>query len=277
MHPALKEIFEPAYRCVGFDGTCNPSMRWAPHKGHTPRGFYGATGDLEEVVLVLVLAEPGNPSPNPGPEECYADVDSAFAFTGHCYLNAGGPGHENVRIIVRRCFPDLSLVDAIRKVWITESVLCSAPSPGANIKAGIERFCAEQYLLHQLRLFPNATIAAMGRNKAVKRLNRYKNQIPNRIVECGAVYPPGCNFKSTRDSWDELVEIVTGQGRGGSTPGKENPSKLGPAPPRRPTSGAVPFFPHPVIPSPTKTRTGSTPSRSVAQSRLRPESLPSHH
>ena len=140
MHPALKEIFEPAYRCVGFDGTCNPSMRWAPHKGHTPRGFYGATGDLEEVVLVLVLAEPGNPSPNPGPEECYADVASAFAFTGHCYLNAGGPGHENVRIIVRRCFPDLSLVDAIRKVWITESVLCSAPSPGANIKAGIERF-----------------------------------------------------------------------------------------------------------------------------------------
>ena len=205
MHPALKDILKPAYRCVGFDGTCSSKMQWAPHLGLVPRGFYGATGDLEDVALVLVLAEPGNPSPNPGPEECYSDVDSAFAFTEHCYLRAGGQGHENVRALILRCFHGLSLVDAMRKVWITESVLCSASSPGADI----ERFCAKQYLLRQLQLFPHATIAAMGKSKAVKRLNRYKDQIPNRIVECGAVFPPGCNFESTKDSWDKLVEIVT--------------------------------------------------------------------
>ena len=161
---------------------------------------------MKDVALVLVLAEPGPPNPNPGPEECYSDVDSAFAFTEHCYLHAGKQGHENVRKLIRRCFPGLSLVDAMRKVWITESVLCSDSSPGADI----ERFCAGQYLLRQLRLFPqHATIAAMGQSKAVKRLNRYKGQIPNRIVECGAVFPPGCNFKSTKASWDKLVEIVT--------------------------------------------------------------------
>ena len=33
MHPKLKEILKPAYRCVGFDGTCNPLMQWAPHLG----------------------------------------------------------------------------------------------------------------------------------------------------------------------------------------------------------------------------------------------------
>ena len=235
MHPALKDILKPAYRCVGFGGICNPPMQWAPHMGYVPRGFYGATGNLEEVVLVMVLAEPGNPSPNPGPEECYADVDSAFAFTGHCYLSGGGQGHENVRTLIRRCFRGMSLVEAMRRVWITESVLCSAPSPGARIRPGIERFCAEQYLLHQLRLFPNATIAAMGRNKAVKRLKRYKDRIPNRIVECGAVYPPGCNFKSTKGSWDTLVDIVTRQRNGESTPRKERPAKLQPATPLRRT------------------------------------------
>ena len=125
MHPQLKEILKPAYQCVGFDSTCDPPMRWTPHSGHVPRGFYGATGELEEVTLVLVLAEPGNPSPNPGPEECYEDVESAFGFTGYCFLTGGGQGHENVRHLICRCFPGLSLVDAMRKVWITESVLCS--------------------------------------------------------------------------------------------------------------------------------------------------------
>ena len=233
MHPKLKEVLKPAYRCVGFDSTCDPPMRWTPHSGHVPRGFYGATGDLEEVRLVLVLAEPGDPSPNPGPEECYEDVESAFDFTGRCFLTAGGQGHENVRNLIYRCFPGLSLVDAMREVWITESVLCSAPSPGATVGADIERFCAERYLLDQLRLFPNATVAALGKSKPVKRLNRYRDHIPNRIVECGAVFPPGCNFKSTKDSWDRLVDIVTRQGNGESTRGKEHPVKLGPTPPRR--------------------------------------------
>ena len=157
----------------------------------------------------MVLAEPGNPCPAPGLRECYSDVDSALAFAEHCYLlGYGGQGHCNVRKLILRCFPSLSLVNAMRKVWITESVLCSAPFPGANIKAKCERFCAEQYLLDQLRLFPNATIAAMG-TKAVKRLNRYKDHIPNRIVGCNAVYPPGCNRESTNPTWDQLVDIVT--------------------------------------------------------------------
>ena len=237
MHPKLKDILKPAYRCVGFDGTCDPPMRWTPHSGHVPRGFYGATGDLEEVSLVLVLAEPGDPSPNPGPEECYEDVESAFDFTGHCFLTAGGQGHENVRNLICRCLPGLSLVDAMRKVWITESVLCSAPFPGATVGAGIERFCAERYLLSQLRLFPHATIAAMG-SKAVTRLRRYQAQISNRVVKCGAVFPPGCNFKSTKDSWDRLVEIVTRQGQRESAPWQGRSTKPGPAPPPQGTLGS---------------------------------------
>ena len=173
------------------------------------------------------------------------------------FLTAGGQGHENVRNLIYRCFPGLSLVAAMREVWITESVLCSAPSPGATVGADIERFCAERYLLDQLWLFPNATVAAMGKSKPVKRLNRYRDHIPNRIVECGAVFPPGCNFKSTKDSWDRLVDIVTRQGTGESTRGKEHPVEVG----ANPSAPAVARISCRKANKYTTTRTGSAPGK----------------
>jgi hypothetical protein len=36
-------------------------MRWLPGTGHVPRGFFGATGEVSEVELVLVTPEPGDP------------------------------------------------------------------------------------------------------------------------------------------------------------------------------------------------------------------------
>lgn len=183
-------------------------MRWSPESGHVPRGFYGAFGDLSEVRLVMVLAEPGNPGGN----AIHNGIDSAFSEAEQCYLRAGGQGHTNVRTIIRRCFPKLTLQETMRKVWITESVLCSATTPGAKVDRSCEQLCVSTYLEPQLRLFPNATVAAMG-SKAYKRLKKY---VPD-IVECGAVFPPGCNFPSTKAKWDKLVSIVrstTGETKG---------------------------------------------------------------
>ena len=209
MHPRLKDILNPAYNpCKGFRGKCKGLIKpWNPAAGHVPRGFYGALGDLSEVRLVMVLAEPGDPK---GEEEHTGGIDSAYEFAGKCYRNERSMGHKNVMKILRDCFGNLEFTELMRQVWITESVLCSAPDSGARIKAGCERFCAERYLLDQLQLFPNATMAAMGKSKAVKRINRYKNHILNRIVECNAVYPPGCNRESTKPTWNRLVEIFTG-------------------------------------------------------------------
>ena len=207
MNKSLRAILEPAYTpCPGFSGAC-ASMRWSPESGHVPRGFYGALGDLSEVRLVMVLAEPGEPG-----DSIHSGIDSAFSETEQCYLRAGGPGHDNVRMIIRRCFPGLPLQEAMRKVWITESVLCSAKTPGAKVERACEQLCVSTYLEPQLRLFPNATVAAMG-SKAYKRLKKY---VPD-IVECGAVFPPGCNFPSTKAKWDRLISIVrstTGGQRG---------------------------------------------------------------
>lgn len=57
----LLDVLLPAYApCSGFKATCR-AMRWVPHQGHVPRGFCGAAGRLDEVRLVLVCAEPGDP------------------------------------------------------------------------------------------------------------------------------------------------------------------------------------------------------------------------
>ena len=147
----------------------------------------------------MVLAEPGDP----GDDEMHSGIDSVFNYAEQCYLGKGGQGHRHTMGIILRCFPGLSPQEAMRKVWITESVLCSAKTPGAKVDRACEELCVSTYLQPQLRLFPNATVAAMG-SKAYKRLKKY---VPD-IVECGAVFPPGCNFPSTKAKWDRLISIV---------------------------------------------------------------------
>ena len=204
--PQIRKILAPAYApCAGFKGVCR-SMCWKPIEGHIPRGFYGATRHPSEVRLVMVLAEPGRP----GPDEVYSGsasdlLDSAFRTAEHCYLYEGGPGHANARSIINRCFPDLKRKEAMRKVWITESVLCSVQSedPTGRVPRNVEEQCVTTYLLPQLQLFPNAIVAAMGG----KTYNRIRRHVPD-VVKCGAIFPPGCNFKSTKDSWDLLVAAV---------------------------------------------------------------------
>ena len=66
MYPNEKliEVLSPAYgpcrHMLTHGGGC-PESRWKPAIGHVPRGFLGATGELAEVELVMVLAEPGEP------------------------------------------------------------------------------------------------------------------------------------------------------------------------------------------------------------------------
>ena len=64
-HNPVKEIIDillPAYSpCSGFEGACRRMATWDPQKGHVPRGFVGATSSLEEVEVVLLVAEPGDP------------------------------------------------------------------------------------------------------------------------------------------------------------------------------------------------------------------------
>ena len=57
----LIENLLPAYSpCSAFQQECR-SAKWCPEKGFVPRGFLGAIGSIQDVRLVLLTAEPGDP------------------------------------------------------------------------------------------------------------------------------------------------------------------------------------------------------------------------
>lgn len=194
MDAQLASVLRPAYEpCSGFSGSC-PDMRWSPSKGHIPRGFLGATGNLSDVELVLVFAEPGNPQP----DEVHTGMESALHHAYDYHQRQRDQFHRNVRHILDLCWPEIPFETQLRRVSMTESVLCSAPRECGPVPRSTERACGERYLLRQLALFPNALVVALGA-KAKSRLRALGH---NDFLEAGAVAPPGCNQTRVRESWN---------------------------------------------------------------------------
>lgn len=199
-NPALVDVLAPAYQpCIEFQAACSREMRWQPVAGHVPRGFLGAWGSLEEVELVLVFAEPGDPHPHEnheGPDH----LQSAHAYATYGFRSKKDQFHRNVRTILDACWPNVPFEQQLRKVWLTESVLCSARKEGGNVSRAASRACGRRYLLAQLRLFPKALVVALGA-KANERLLALGY---TKFIAAGSVAPPGCNRRSARDSWERV-------------------------------------------------------------------------
>jgi hypothetical protein len=199
MNPALLAVLEPAYRpCAHFSGACS-AMRWAPEQGHVPRGFCGATGALEDVRLVLVMAEPGNPHA----AERHTGIRSAMEYTEHAFRTGADKFHRNVRALLDLCFTGLSFDEQIRRTWITESVLCSASREGASVPAASWRACGTSFLRAQLSLMPDAVVVALGA-KARDRLAT----LGVAAIDAGAAAPPGCNHPNARAMWSLIASKV---------------------------------------------------------------------
>jgi len=205
IHPELERILLPAFQpCSGFASTCT-SMRWKPCGGHAPRGFCGAKGELEEVALVLVMAEPGDPHP----EEAHLSdgtplgmLRSTARYTERCMRTNKDQFHVNVRHILDLCFPQLAFDDQLRRAWITDSVKCSAVHEGGRVRVSSARACRLHYLERELALFPSATVVALGR-KAQERMRGILGVHP-----AGAAAPPGANFPDTRRSWKQIPMLL---------------------------------------------------------------------
>lgn len=205
-HADLKAILLEAYApCPAFAATCH-RMRWNPAQGHVPRGFCGATGRLEDVELVLVCAEPGDPhsgeshSPSRSPLE---QLRSACAYAYNCLKTGKDLFHRNVRLILDSSFPEMSFDNQLRRTWITESILCSAEKEAGSVPAAVGRECRRRYLERQLGLFPSALVVALG-SKAADRLNGWPG-----LLEVYAAAPPGCNKTEAKESWKKIgVELA---------------------------------------------------------------------
>lgn len=182
------------------------AMRWDPAAGHVPRGFCGATGELGDVRLVLVVAEPGDPHEGEShPAEPAAALESTFQYSYRCLQTGKDLYHRNIRRILDMCFPGMSFDEQMRRTWKTESVLCSAAKEGGAVPRVVEQACRTRFLERQLELFANAIVAALGA-KAAKRLRG------RTFVPAFAAAPPGCNFKGARESWEQVAEAVRRSG-----------------------------------------------------------------
>lgn len=206
LNAKIANVLTPAYApCPGFSGVCF-DMRWDPPTGHVPRGFRGATGTIEEIELVLIYAEPGDPQPG----ETHEGLASAYEFADQSFAAGTDLFHRNVGFILDSCWPNHSLSEQLRKVWMTESVLCSAPREGGHVRREVSTECGKRYLIQQLELVPNALVVALG-NKARDRLVAlgFFN-----FMAVKSVAPPGCNFRGARESWMQIADQIKARNGG---------------------------------------------------------------
>ena len=199
----LVEILRPAYSpCDGFHGACKNVARWKPDAGHVPRGFVGALGTIEEVEVVILLAEPGNPHANEayrGPNR----LDETCEYTFKVLSRGTDLFHRNLKYLLDRIFPRLHLKDQLKKAWVTETYLCSAPKETGPVLTAAENECASRYLACQLELLNGLPVIALG-GKSYKRVRRVPG-VQN-LKKAYSIAPPGCNHKPARPSWDAAAE-----------------------------------------------------------------------
>jgi hypothetical protein len=195
----LFAILAPAYPCGALKDTCS-SMRYDPARGLFPRGYAGATGRLDDVALVLCIAEPGEPSntADAQPSTVACEVPPLVAeSTGAAFRDRPSAFHSNVRFLLECCWPGISFEEKLRRSWITEGVLCSATVTTGRVAVSVERECARRYLAAELRLLSNAFVIALGR-KAERRL-KLADRVPDAVVMAAGL--PGGNSRRAKPSW----------------------------------------------------------------------------
>ena len=201
----LTDILLPAYGpCPAFEGRCSRVAKWKPQNGYVPIGFTGATSSLKEVEVVILFAEPGDPygqdtfSPRLSPQEL---LRQACRNTYNHHRNGTDLFHRNLRLLLNLIFPGLQFEEQLKRTWLNETYLCSAPKEGRQVPSTAVRECGDRYLKRQLALFKDLPVISLG-SKAQSRAARYT---PN-LIKAYSIAPPGCNHQPARPSWEAAAE-----------------------------------------------------------------------
>lgn len=186
-------------------------MTWAPEQGFIPRGYFGALGSIEEVELILITAEPGDPYPRQQYSYKTQAMDVMDKLCKETYEYISQPPdqfHRNLRKLLDICWPRLNFHEQMKKTWITDSVMCSAVNEGASVPKDICLLCGNSYLKKQLSLMQNKKIIVLG-GKATKRLKWLDIKYDLQVF---SIAPPGCNFKGAVESWHKIPDSgITGR------------------------------------------------------------------
>ena len=150
--------------------------------------------------IIILFAEPGDPygrdpfSPTQSPQNL---LGQACGYTFEHHRDGTDLFHRNLRLLLDLIFPGLRFEEQLKRAWLTETYLCSAPQEGGEVPTKAVRGCADRYLGRQLALFEGLPVIALG-GKAQKRAKRYA---PN-LIKAYSIAPPGCNHKPARPSWE---------------------------------------------------------------------------
>jgi hypothetical protein len=198
--PRIAEILVPAYDpCGGFAGTCR-DMRWEPDRGHVPRGFLGATGTLDEVELVLLFDAPGRP----GTGERHTGLASTYRYAMSGFRDGASEFHRNVRTLLDLCWPDEPFERQLRRVWMTQSLLCSPRQRDEASTAAASVECARRYLVPQAKLFSSCVVATLGALAA----RRAKAAGLVGTIAAVSPAPPASQRAGARESWERIAVAV---------------------------------------------------------------------
>lgn len=203
----LRQTLLPAYSCPYF-GTCKEA-KFVPSQGHMPRGFVGAYGDLQEIEVIFVIAEPGHPLKQENYEnelEAEKLLDFATATAYDLLLNQKTTFHKNMRWVLNHYWPNLELSAQLSRVWITESRLCSIENKIGPMK---DKLCSTLYLSKQLEILKDIPVIAFG-NKARDRILQIDGFDATRLFCARALAPPGSTSPKSKKSWIESLEFVKG-------------------------------------------------------------------
>ena len=150
----------------------------------------------------------------PGHEDAYVDdldpadmVRRVVDFVHWTYVDRHGIVQCVVRWFLDRLFCGMDFDDQLRRVWITQSRLCSLDKSGARYREPLYRLCRDEYLTAQLRLLPRVPIVAFG-GKAQEALRRLK--VP--AIEVPHPAARGTE-ESKREEWERAITKLKAAGR----------------------------------------------------------------
>lgn len=207
----LLESLLPAFGpCAAFQCEC-AAATWCPEKGFVPRGFLGAIGSIRDVRLVLLTAEPGDPltveTYYGSPLEMLGQAHQFYYDLVERCRDQKGRNlifHRNIRQILDLAWPGAELEEQLRRTWITDAYLCSAPKEGGPVRRSAEHRCASDYLHRELALFPASPLVIALGGKAKARADRIGINA-HRVVSAA---PPGCHQHQARNSWEEIPRLL---------------------------------------------------------------------
>ena len=144
------------------------NLRWGTYRADS----WERRGELAEVEFVIVLAEPGNPKPAEGYLGSVAPaalVRRVVDFVHGTHVERDGAVQCIVRWFLKRRFPGMDFDEQLRRVWITQSRLCSLNQSGASYREPLYLLCRDDYLAAQLQLFPAPTTPSRHRGASTTR------------------------------------------------------------------------------------------------------------